>query len=78
MNARPSIIYANALSRISEELSQAPISLYQMSSTEKMLATMRRDIWPLLETAMEGMLLKSRVVLDAAEQQRAHEIAGIT
>jgi hypothetical protein len=48
-----------------------------MSSTEETLAIMRREIWPLLETAMEGMLIKSRVVLDAAEQQRAHEIAGI-
>jgi C4-type Zn-finger protein len=44
-----------------------------MSSTEDIIGTMRREMWPLLETAMEGVLTKARGVLDAAEQQRAQE-----
>jgi hypothetical protein len=42
-----------------------------MPSTEETLAAMRREMRPLLETAMEGVLTKARGVLDAVEQQRA-------
>jgi hypothetical protein len=48
-----------------------------MPSTEETLATLRREMWPLLETAMEGVLTKARGILDAAEQLRAQEIAGV-
>jgi N-acetylneuraminic acid mutarotase len=48
-----------------------------MPSTEETLATMRREMWPLLETAMEGVLTEARGVLDAAEQQRAQESAEV-
>jgi hypothetical protein len=48
-----------------------------MSSTEETLASMRREMWPLLETAMEGVLTKARGILDAAEQQRSQDIAGV-
>jgi hypothetical protein len=41
-----------------------------MTSTEETLAAMRREIRPLLETAMEGMLTMARGVLEEAEQQR--------
>jgi hypothetical protein len=42
-----------------------------MQSTEETLAAMRREMRPLLETAMEGVLTKVRGVLEEAEQQRA-------
>jgi hypothetical protein len=48
-----------------------------MTSIEETLASMRREMWPLLETAMEGVLTKARGVLDAAEQQRAQESAEV-
>jgi hypothetical protein len=48
-----------------------------MPSTEQTLAAMRREMWPLLETAMEGVLTKARGVLDAAEQQHAQVLAGV-
>jgi hypothetical protein len=48
-----------------------------MPSTEETLASMRREMWPLLEMAMDGVLTKARGVLDAAEQQRAQESAGV-
>jgi hypothetical protein len=48
-----------------------------MPSTEETLAAMRREIWPLLETAMDVVLTKARGVLDAAEQQRAQIIAEV-
>jgi hypothetical protein len=49
-----------------------------MSSTEDIIGTMRREMRPLLETAIEGVLTKARGVLDAAEQQRAQECAADT
>jgi hypothetical protein len=39
-------------------------------STEEILAAMRREMRPLLETAMEGVLTKARSVLEEVEQQR--------
>jgi hypothetical protein len=48
-----------------------------MLSTEEMLAVMRREMRPLLETAMEGVLTKARVVLEEAEHQRAYGIAAM-
>jgi N-acetylneuraminic acid mutarotase len=48
-----------------------------MPSTEETLAAMRREIWPLLETAMEGVLTKARGVLDSAEQKRGQERAAV-
>jgi hypothetical protein len=50
---------------------------HQMLSTEETLASMRREMWPLLETAMEGVLTKARGILDAAEQQHTQAIAGV-
>jgi N-acetylneuraminic acid mutarotase len=41
-----------------------------MQSTEEILAAMRREMRPLLETAMEGVLSRARGVLEEAEQQR--------
>jgi fumarate hydratase class II len=38
---------------------------------------MRREIRPLLETAMEGVLIKARGVLKAAEQQRNEGLAEV-
>jgi hypothetical protein len=48
-----------------------------MSSTEETLAAMRREIRPLLETAMEGVLTTARVVLEEAEKQRTKGIAEV-
>jgi hypothetical protein len=42
----------------------------KMQSTEETLASMRREMRPLLEIAMEGVLTKVRGVLEEAEQQR--------
>jgi hypothetical protein len=41
-----------------------------MQSTEETLEAMRREMLPLLETAMKGVLAKVRGVLEGAEQQR--------
>jgi hypothetical protein len=41
-----------------------------MPTTEETLAAMRREIRPLLETAMEGVLTQARGVLEEAELQR--------
>jgi hypothetical protein len=41
-----------------------------MMSTEETLAAMRREMRPLLETAMEGVLTTARSVLEEVEQQR--------
>jgi hypothetical protein len=41
-----------------------------MQSTEETLEAMRREMRPLLETAMEGVLTKARGVLKEAEQHR--------
>jgi hypothetical protein len=43
----------------------------EMQSTKATLEAMRREMRPLLETAIEGVLTKARGVLEEAEQQRA-------
>jgi hypothetical protein len=48
-----------------------------MLSTEDTLEAMRREMRPLLETAMEGVLTKARRVLEEAEQQRADGLAEV-
>jgi hypothetical protein len=48
-----------------------------MPSTEETLAAMRREIRPLLETAMEGVLTTARGVLEEAEQQRIKGLAEV-
>jgi hypothetical protein len=44
---------------------------FTMSSTEDTLAELRREMRPLLETAMESVLTKVRRALEGAEQERA-------
>jgi hypothetical protein len=46
-------------------------------STEETLATMRQEMRPLLEVAMEGLLTRVRGVLEEVEQQRAQGLAEI-
>jgi hypothetical protein len=48
-----------------------------MSTTEETLTAMRREIRPLLETAMESMLTKARDVLEEAGQQCARGLAAV-
>jgi hypothetical protein len=48
-----------------------------MISTEATLAAMRREMRPLLETAMERVLTKARGVLEEAEQRRAEGLAEV-
>jgi hypothetical protein len=48
-----------------------------MLTTEETLAAMRREIRPLLETAMEGMLTKAKGVLEEAEQERTKELIEV-
>jgi hypothetical protein len=48
-----------------------------MLSTEETLEAMRREMWPLLETAMEGVLTKARGVLEEAEQQRTQGLVEV-
>jgi hypothetical protein len=48
-----------------------------MLTTEATLEAMRREMWPLLETAMEGVLTKVRGVLEEAEQQRTQGLAEV-
>jgi hypothetical protein len=48
-----------------------------MLSTEETLEAMRREMRPLLETAMEGVLNKARGALEEAEQQRADRLAVV-
>jgi predicted metal-dependent phosphotriesterase family hydrolase len=48
-----------------------------MLSTEETLELMQREMRPLLETAMEGLLTKTRGVLEEAEQQRADGLAAM-
>jgi hypothetical protein len=48
-----------------------------MQSTEATLEAMRREMRPLLETAMEGVLTKVRGVLEEAEQQRTQGLAEV-
>ena len=48
-----------------------------MPTTEETLAVMRREMRPLLETVMEGVLTKARCVLVEAEQNRAQGLAEV-
>jgi N-acyl-D-aspartate/D-glutamate deacylase len=48
-----------------------------MSSTEETLAAMRREMRPLLETVMEGLLTTARGVLEEADQQRTQDLADV-
>jgi Fe-S cluster biogenesis protein NfuA len=48
-----------------------------MSATDEALAALRREMQPLLETAMENVLTKVGGVLEEAEQQRAQGIADV-
>jgi hypothetical protein len=48
-----------------------------MLTTEEVLAAMRREMWPLLVTALEGVLNKARGVLEEAEQRRAERLAEV-
>jgi hypothetical protein len=48
-----------------------------MLCTDKTLEAMRREMQPLLETAMEGVLTKARGVLEEAEQQCANGLAEV-
>jgi N-acetylneuraminic acid mutarotase len=48
-----------------------------MLSTEETLEAMRREMRPLLETAMEGVLTKARGALEELEQQRADGLAVV-
>jgi hypothetical protein len=48
-----------------------------MLSTEETLMAMRREMRPLLETAMEGVLTKLRGVLERVEQQRIRGLAEV-
>jgi hypothetical protein len=48
-----------------------------MSSTEETLVAMRREMRPLLETAMEGMLTNARGVLEDADQQQANGLVEV-
>jgi hypothetical protein len=47
------------------------------STTEVTLAAMRREMQPLLETAMESVLAKARGVLEEAEQRHAEGLAEV-
>jgi hypothetical protein len=49
----------------------------KMRSTEETLEAMRREMRPLLETAMEGVLTKVRGVLEDAEQQRTQGLMEV-
>jgi hypothetical protein len=48
-----------------------------MQSTEETLEAMRREMRPLLETAMESVLTKVRGVLEEAEKQRAQDLVEV-
>jgi hypothetical protein len=48
-----------------------------MLSTEETLMAMRREMRPLFETAMEGVLTKARGVLEKAEQQCAQGLVQL-
>jgi hypothetical protein len=52
-------------------------SSFLRSSLRETLAMTRREIRPLLETAMKGMLIKARVVLEEAEQQCTMRLAEV-
>jgi hypothetical protein len=48
-----------------------------MQSTEETLKAMRREMRPLLESAMESVLTKVRGVLEEAEQQRTQGLVEV-
>jgi hypothetical protein len=48
-----------------------------MLSTDDTIVAMRREMQPLLETAMEGVLVKARGVLEDVEQQRSKGLAEV-
>jgi hypothetical protein len=48
-----------------------------MQSTEEILDMMRREMRPLLDTAMEGVLTRARSVLKGVEQQRILSLAEV-
>jgi hypothetical protein len=48
-----------------------------MQSTEATLEAMRREVWPLLEMAMEGVLTRVRGVLEEAEQLRIQGLVEV-
>jgi hypothetical protein len=48
-----------------------------MSFIEETLVAMRREMRPLLETAMEGVLSNLRKVLEEAEQQRTKGLTEV-
>jgi hypothetical protein len=48
-----------------------------MLPVEETLAAMRREMRPPLETAMEGVLTRARVVLQEVEQRRAEGLANV-
>jgi hypothetical protein len=48
-----------------------------MQSTEETLEVMRREMQPLLETAIEGVLIRARSVLEEVEQQRTQGLAEV-
>jgi hypothetical protein len=48
-----------------------------MHFIEETLAAMRREMRPLLETAMKGVLTKARGVLEEAEQQRTKGLVEV-
>jgi hypothetical protein len=48
-----------------------------MRTTEEIIGAMRREMRPLLETAMESMLTKARGVLEEAEQMCTKGLAEV-
>jgi hypothetical protein len=48
-----------------------------MLSSEEIIGAMRREVRPLLEAAMEGVLTKARKVLEKAEKQRAEGLTEV-
>jgi hypothetical protein len=48
-----------------------------MSNAEEIIGAMRREMWPFLVTAMEGVLTKARGMLEVAEQRRTHGLAEV-
>jgi hypothetical protein len=48
-----------------------------MQSTEEIIGAMRREMRPLLETAMESVLTKARTMLEDVEQRRAEGLMEV-
>jgi hypothetical protein len=63
----------------SETPHKSPLEIYQgqMPTIEETIGVMRREMWPLLETVMEGVLAKVRGVLEVAVEQRIRGLAEI-